>query len=524
MNNALNLSSGPHIRDKWTTPYIMHVVSLSLLPATIVGVCVHGMNALMVVLLSVFTAVASEFAFDKLCHKPDTWKDGSAIVTGLMLALCLSPDSPLHLPVIGAMFAILVVKCCFGGLGKNFLNPALAARCFLLISFGTSMTRFTVDGVSTATPVAELMQGKAVNITSMFLGTAPGVIGGSALALLIGGLVLWSLDIIHGEICFSVLGGFTLYIGLFGGQGFDPRFLAANICGGGVIMAAFYMATDYTTSPVSRLGQMIYGLTIGVLGGIFRLHGGSADSFSYSVISANLLTPVIDMNIFPKPYAFRKKSVLTRGDIGVGDLISRVPRPVVVLTTITIIAGLALSGVFSMTKDTIENQKMAANLASFQVVVPEAESFKSDEAIDQAIADLNGEVYGSDFGRAYINEAYVGVDAAGETVGYVIRATSSDGFDGDVSMAVGLNAEGAINAIDFTTLNETPGMGMRVADPEFKDQFNGRAVSKFTLNKAGGSTEEDQIDTVSGASTTSGAVVNAVNAALDFFNTTVKGG
>jgi len=524
MNNALNLSSGPHIRDKWTTPYIMHVVSLSLLPATIVGVCVNGFHALLVVLLSVLTSVASEFAFDKLCHKPDTWKDGSAIVTGLMLALCLSPDSPLHLPVIGAMFAILVVKCCFGGIGKNFLNPALAARCFLLISFGTSMTRFTVDGVATATPVAELLEGKAVNITSMFLGTAPGVIGSSALALLIGGLTLWALEIIHGEICFSVLAGFTVFIGLFGGQGFDPKFLAAHICGGGVIMAAFYMATDYTTSPVSKLGQMIYGLIIGVLGGIFRLYGGTADSFSYSVISANLLTPVIDMNLFPKPYAFRKRSPLTRDDIGVGDLISRVPRPVVVLTTITIIAGVALSGVYSLTKENIENQKLAANLASFRVVVPEAESFISDEAMDQAIADLNGGVYGADFGRVCINEAYVGVDGSGNPVGYVIRATSSDGFDGDVAMAVGLNADGAINGIDFTELNETPGMGMRVADAAFKDQFNGRAVRRFTLNKAGGSTEEDQIDTVSGASTTSGAVVNAVNAALDFFYTVVKGG
>ena len=524
MNATLNLSSGPHIRDKWTTSYIMHVVCLALLPATIVGVCVNGFHALLIVLSSVFTAVVSEYAFDKLCHKPDTWKDGSAVVTGLLLALCLSPDSPLHLPIIGAMFAILVVKCCFGGLGKNFLNPALAARCFLLISFGTSMTRFTVDGVSTATPVADLLKGKAVNITSMFLGTAPGIIGSSVLALLVGGLVLWALGIIHGEICFSVLAGFAVFIGLFGGQGFDPKFIAAHICGGGVVMAAFFMATDYTTSPVSRLGQMIYGLTIGILGGIFRLHGGSTDSFSYSVITANLLTPVIDMYIFPKPYAFRKRSVFTQGEVGIGDLISRVPRPVVVLTSITIIAGLALSGVYANTKDTIEQQKLAANLASFQVVVPEATAFKSDEAIDQAIADLGGEVYGSDFGRSYINEAYVAQDDSGNTVGYVIRATSADGFDGEVSMAIGFNADGAINGIDFTELNETPGMGMRVADADFKDQFNGKSVSKFTLNKAGGSTEDDQIDTVTGASTTSGAVVNAVNAALDFFNTTVKGG
>ena len=524
MNNALNLSSGPHARDKWTTAFIMKVVTLTLMPATILGVAFHGFHALLIVLVSVFTAVASEFAFDKLCHRGDTWKDFSAVVTGLMLALCLSPDTPLALPAIGSMFAILVVKCCFGGLGKNFLNPALAARCFLLISFGTSMTRFTVDGVSTATPVADLLNGNAVDVVKMFIGNTPGIIGSSAAALLVGGLVLWAMGIIHGEICFSVLLSFAAFVGIFGGHGFDPHFLMAHMFGGGVMMAAFYMATDYVTSPVSRLGQAVYGCLIGVLGGIFRLFSGTADSFSYCVISANLLTPMIDTYIVAKPYAFRKNARAKQLQFTPGGLLGAIPRPVVVLTVITLIAGLALSGVYSMTKDTIEAQKMAANLASFQVVVPEAEKFESNDAMDKALAELNGAVYGTDFGRATINEAYQGLDASGNIVGYVIRATSSDGFDGDVSMAVGLNAEGAVNAIDFTTLNETPGMGMRVADPEFKDQFSGKAVSRFTLNKAGGSTADDQIDTVSGASTTSGAVVNAVNAALDFFNTTVKGG
>ena len=524
MNTALNLSSGPHVRDKWTTPFIMHVVSLSLLPATIVGVAVNGFHALLIVLLSVGTAVMSEFLFDKLCHKPNTWKDGSAIVTGLMLALCLSPDSPLHLPVIGAMFAILVVKCCFGGLGKNFLNPALAARCFLLISFGTSMTRYTVDGVSTATPVADLLAGKSANITQMFLGTAPGVIGGSILALLIGGLTLWALEIIHGEICFSVLGGFTLFIALFGGQGFDPKFLAAHLCGGGVVMGAFYMATDYATSPVSRLGQMVYGLVIGVLGGIFRLYGGTADSFSYSVISANLLTPVIDTYIVAKPFCYRKSANKGESDRSIGGLLKRVPRPVIALTAITLIAGLALSGVYSGTKETIENARISANAASFKVVVPGAEKFEADADVDKAIADLDGQVYGTDFGRCFIDEAYTGLDADGNVSGYVVRVTSADGFDGNLSLALGLDAEGTVNGIAFTELNETPGMGMRCDEPEFKDQFAGKAVTKFTLNKAGGSTADEEIDTVSGASTTSGAVVNAVNAGLDFFHSLMKGG
>ena len=523
MNTALNLSSGPHVRDKWTTAFIMRVVTLSLLPATLVGVCVHGFHALLVILLSVGTAVLSEFAFDKLCHKGDTWKDFSAVVTGLMLALCLSPDAPLHLPIIGALFAILVVKCCFGGLGKNFLNPALAARCFLLISFGSAMTRYNVvDGVAGATPVADLLAGRAVNVTQMFLGTAPGVIGSSALALLIGGLALWVMEIIHGEICFSVLISFTLYIGLFGGQGFDPQYLLAHICGGGVVMAAFFMATDYTTSPVSKFGQMIYGVTIGVLGGIFRLHSGSADSFSYCVISANLLTPLIDMYLVPAPHAFKRKGNYER--VTLKTLYQHIPRPVVALTVITVVAGLALSGVYTMTKDTIDAQHSLANAASFMEVVPGAESFEADEGVTQALEALGGQVYGTSFGRAYINEAYTAYDADGNPVGYAISVTSSDGFDGNITLSVGLSLEGAVNGISFTELNETPGMGMRVDESEFKGQFEGKAVSAFVLNKAGGSTEPEQIDSVSGASTTSGAVVNAVNAALDFYNNTMKGG
>ena len=522
MNTALNLSSGPHVRDKWTTAFIMRVVTLSLLPATLVGIIVNGFHAFLVVALSVATAVLSEFAFDKLTHKPDTWKDFSAVVTGLMLALCLSPSAPLHLPIIGSMFAILVVKCCFGGLGKNFLNPALAARCFLLISFGTSMTQYAVDGVAGATPVAQLLEGKAVNVTQMFLGTAPGVIGSSVLALLVGGLALWALDIIHGEICFSVLISFTAFIGIFGGQGFDPGYLLAHLCGGGVVMAAFYMATDYTTSPVSKWGQAIYGCYIGILGGVFRLFSGTADSFSYCVISANLLTPLLDMYIVPIPKAIKRNGTLER--MTPSAIAKRIPRPVIVLTVITLIAGLALSGVYSMTKDTIEAARSLANAASFKEVVPEAESFETIEAASTAIEALAGGVYGSDFGRVTINEAYSGLDADGNLVGYVVRATSSDGFDGDIGVAVGLNAEGTVNGIALTELNETPGMGMRCGDPEFKDQFAGKAVSKFTLNKAGGSTADDQIDTVSGASTTSGAVVNAVNAALDFYNNTMKGG
>ena len=266
MNTGMmNLSSAPHMRDKWTTPFIMRVVFLSLMPATLVGMIVYGWNAVGIVLLSIVSAVASEWAFNKICHKPGSIWDGSAVITGLLLALSLSPATPLYMPVIGSVFAIVVAKGCFGGLGKNFINPALAGRCFLLISFGRAMSTFTVDGVSAATPLVDLAAGQNVDVMKMFLGTSNAVIGSSVLALLLGGLALWGFGFIHGQICFSVLGGFTLFVALFGGHGFDPAYLAAQLCGGGVVMGAFFMATDYVTSPVSRLGQFIYGCTIGVL-------------------------------------------------------------------------------------------------------------------------------------------------------------------------------------------------------------------------------------------------------------------
>ncbi|MGX8685973.1 MAG: RnfABCDGE type electron transport complex subunit D, partial [Spirochaetales bacterium] len=265
MSTFLNISAGPHIRDRWSTRFIMCMVLLALTPAAVVGVIVHGPHALFIILVSIASAVGTEALFDILIKsKKNTFFDGSAAVTGMLLALSLSPETPLYAPIIGSMFAICVVKCCFGGLGKNFINPALAGRCFLLISFSNAMTVFPMDHMSSATPVANLLAGKPVDLVSMFLGTSNGVIGSSIAALMVGGLLLWAFDIIHGQICFSVLGGFTLFVALFGGHGFDLEYLAANLCGGGVVMGAFFMATDYVTSPVSRLGQFIYGMLIGI--------------------------------------------------------------------------------------------------------------------------------------------------------------------------------------------------------------------------------------------------------------------
>jgi len=513
VNGVLNLSSSPHIRDRWTTPYIMRMVVLSLLPATVVGIIVHGWQAFGIIALAIVSAVAAEWVFDKVCHKPSTIWDGSAVVTGLLLALSLGPKTPLYIPVIGSVFAIVVCKGCFGGLGKNFINPALAARCFLLISFANAMTiKPSLDAVASATPVGALKAFEQVDITKMFLGTADGVIGSSILALLIGGLLLWSLDIIHGQICFSVLIGFTLLIGLFGGEGFNPRFLLAHLCGGGVVMGAFFMATDYVTSPVSRLGQFIYGCLIGVLGGVFRLWGNTADSFSYAIIIGNVCTPLIDTYIVQKPLAYRKIGKTRR----VKREPFRIPKPVIALTIIAVIAGLALSGVFFVTKDTIEEQARLEAAAAYTSVIPGTKSLKNAEET----ADLLGND-GIDQGNAHINACYVGKDGDGKVLGYALSITVK-GFGGNIIIALGLTPEGEVVDIAFTEISETAGLGMKAQEPEFKGQFPGKSGT-LTLVK-GAASADNEISAISGASVTSNAVTDAVNAGLEFFRTALKGG
>ena len=503
--NMLNISSSPHARDKWTTPYIMRVVLLSLMPATCVGIIAYGWQAFAIVALAVVSAVLTEWIFDKIVKKPNTIWDGSAAVTGLLLGLSLGPRTPLYLPVIGSVFAIAVVKCCFGGLGKNFINPALAGRCFLLLSFTSSMTITPVlDATTGATPLQALKDFQTIDITRMFLGTADGVIGSSILALLIGGLVLWSMDIIHGQICFSVLAGFTLFIGLFGEKGFEINYLLAHLFGGGVVMGAFFMATDYVTSPVSRLGQFIYGCLIGVLGAVFRLYGNNPDSFSYAIVIGNVCTPLIDTYIVQKPLAYRKigKTRPVRKEP------FRIPKPVIALTIIAAVAGLALSGVYSMTKEPIEQQELKKKTEAFRTVCPEAEDFTKMDAAEKLLASQDSAAV------PRVTEFYKAVAADGSVVGYAMSVVTS-GYNPDIVIAVGLSPEGVVQHIDFTSISETAGLGMRATEDGFKNQFAGKS-GKLTLGQ--------DIEALSGATKTSNGVVNAINAGLEFFDAAVKGG
>lgn len=513
MAGLYHISSAPHVRSSLTTQKIMLRVILALMPATLLGIYHYGMGAVSVILACVLSSVLSEAVFNRLTKRKQTVKDASAAVTGLMLALILPPELPLYIPVLGGIFAILVVKCLFGGLGHNFMNPALAARCFLLISFGTLMTVYKVDGIATATPLAEAAAGNDVDLMSMFWGSASGVIGSSAFGVLLGGMILLGFGLISYEIPLTILLSFTIFWGIFGGHGFDPHDLLIHLMGGGILLGAFFMATDYVTSPVTSKGQLVFGTIIGIFMGLFHVYGTAPDSGSYAIILANMLVPLIDEFTVPTAYGYRKERNTS------GFLL---PKPALVLFVITLIAGAALSGVYEMTKDTIEEQKLLAEAESYRTVCPEAADFVTEEKLRAAVEALDGEVYGSDFGNVFIDQAVTGKTAAGETAGYVLRVTTKDGYDDQITIALGIDRNAAVTGLEFIKINETAGMGMLCAEPEFKDQFKGSQVERFVLNKAGGSFAPEEIDSVSGASRSSGAVVNAVNAALDFYTNVIK--
>ena len=306
--NNLKMSSSPHIRSKATTSNIMMLVAIALLPASAFGVWNFGLPAFGMLVTTTVVAVLTEYIYEKLMHKKITINDWSAAVTGLLLGLNMPPTAPWWMGAIGSVFAILIVKQLFGGLGQNFMNPALGARCFLLLSFTSQMTSFVYDGVTGATPLAQLKAGNTVNTMDMLIGRIPGTIGEtSVIAIVIGAIILILKGIIDLRIPGTYIVTFALFIGIFGGfvDGigfFNVQYMTAELCGGGLMLGAWFMATDYVTSPITKKGQIVYGILLGCLTGLFRLFGGSAEGVSYAIIFSNLLVPLIERVTLPKPF------------------------------------------------------------------------------------------------------------------------------------------------------------------------------------------------------------------------------
>jgi len=291
----------------------MLYVIIGLLPASIFGIYNFGIRALIMIIVAVLSAVASEYVFNKIVGKEQTINDLSAVVTGLLLALNVSSTLPYWMVALGSVFAIVVVKGLFGGLGQNFMNPALGGRCFLLISFTGSMTSFVnpLDGQAAATPLAVIKSGEglsAVNTMDMFIGRIGGTIGEtSVIAILIGAIFLIVMGVIEITIPAAYIITFTLFLILFSGHGLDANYITAELCGGGLMLGAFFMATDYVTSPITPMGRVVFGIVLGILTGIFRLFGASAEGVSYAIIFSNLLVPLIERVTVPLAFGIVKE-------------------------------------------------------------------------------------------------------------------------------------------------------------------------------------------------------------------------
>ncbi len=298
------LSSAPHVRATESVQRIMLDVLIALLPACVAAVYFFGINAFVIILLCVGTAVGTEAVIQFLVKKPVTVYDLSAAVTGVLLALNLPPAVPVYIPIVGSIFAVAVVKQSFGGLGNNFINPALTARAFLLISWPVAMTTWFapggVDAVATASPLAVAASGGTVpSLMDMFTGNIAGCIGEtSALALIAGGIYLLVRRVITWHVPVSFIGTVAL-IALATG---DIANVPFHVLAGGLMLGAFFMATDYVTSPVAPKAQILFGIGCGGITMVIRLFGGYPEGVSFSILFMNLLTPLLDKVFAPKKF------------------------------------------------------------------------------------------------------------------------------------------------------------------------------------------------------------------------------
>ena len=314
MSDLYHVSSSPHVRSKDTTERIMLYVIIALLPTTLFGIYNFGYRALILILVTIASCVASEWIFNKIVHKKQTINDLSAVVTGLLLALNLPAALPWWEAVLGGVFAIVVVKCMFGGLGQNFMNPALGARCFLLIAFAANMTNFTIDSYTGATPLAAMRNGDPVNTMDMLIGRTAGTIGEtSAIAILIGAIFLILMGVIDLRIPASYIITFIVFMLLFSGHGADWTYITAQLCGGGLMLGAFFMATDYVTSPITPMGQIIFGICCGIFTGLFRCFGANAEGVSFAIILSNILVPMIEKYTVPRAFGMVKEAKKQEG-------------------------------------------------------------------------------------------------------------------------------------------------------------------------------------------------------------------
>lgn len=559
----LKISASPHVRSEATTADIMSDVMIALVPATAFGVYLFGLHAALLVLACVASAVLAEFIYEKMFKLPVTIGDFSAVVTGLLLAMNLPPELPIWMGVLGSVFAIIVVKQLFGGLGKNFMNPALAARCFLLLSFGAYMTRFVYDGVTTATPLALLKNGNSVNLKNMFLGYTAGTIGEtSALALLIGAVYLLAKRVISPKIPLVYIGTFAVAMAIYAvvKDKNAVNFVLCEICGGGLMLGAWFMATDYVTSPITPVGKIIYGIVLGLLTFVLRIFGNGAEGVSYAIIMSNLLVPLIEMATKPKAFGEgaelseedkkkkkedkekdkkdEKKEAEAKSDDAEEKSDKSKAKPdqseakdikgifkaICAIMLITVIMGAILGTVYSVTKEPIEKAEENAKQEAYKELFKDAEYVIpiTNDQLDYDIVNKYLDSVG--YTHDTIEELSYVIDSDGDLIGFIVTVTNNNGYNGDIRMMVGfknyigVDNQIEITGISFLELSESPGLGMEADKDKFKNQFVGKKVSSFEYTKNGAS-KDNQIDAISGATITTSAVTEGVNAAIELIKT-----
>lgn len=313
MDNKLTVSSSPHVRSNEDTSYIMRQVIIALLPAALAGVYFFRLSAINVIFWCILGSVGCEFLYQKLSKQELTIGDYSAVITGLLLAFNVPASLPWWMCLAGSAFAIIVVKMVFGGIGNNFVNPALAARAFLLASFPVAMTAWTktgvnwvssgaIDAVTTATPLSFLkvgsqgvtnLEASGISLMDMLIGNIGGCIGEtSAILIILGGVYLMYKGVINYVIPVFYIG--TVFVLMLILGGFNISFVAYEMLAGGLMLGAFFMLTDYTTSPMTKKGQVIYAIIAGIITIVIRLYGGYPEGVSYSILFVNVMTPIID--------------------------------------------------------------------------------------------------------------------------------------------------------------------------------------------------------------------------------------
>ncbi len=321
ISHNLKVSAAPHLHTQRTVTSIMLDVIIALLPAAVFGIFAFGLRALLTICVCIASCVLAEYIFCRLTKKASTLGDLSAIVTGLLLALNLPPTIPVYMAVIGSVFAIIVAKQLFGGIGKNFVNPALAGRCFMLLAWTGAMTTFIepfmgsgADAVSSATPLAAMANAAGnftLTIPQAFWGFKAGTIGEiSGICLIVGFVYLLVRKVLTIRIPAAYILSFAVLTFFFGDNQMGLpmyEYTLLQVLSGGLLLGAFFMATDYTTTPVTFKGQIIFGIGCGVLTFLIRRFGGYPEGVSFSILLMNVASPLIEKYTAPKPFGYVKE-------------------------------------------------------------------------------------------------------------------------------------------------------------------------------------------------------------------------